>query len=461
MRAAPTVIAGQAAGPLEGRTSGLLSVGELQQALRIARQQSSAEAACPPLIHVGQGDDADADPDLFTEQLADDAVVENVAEARVVDRPRRGTSRRRPAGGGPGLRVARRLLGRDPKAKPSSGRGDADWLTEFVTPAVAAGPPTQEKPVGVTSPDVRVSDAPRGLVAVFWRWVARVAVAVLLLAGVNQVFVRPFRTTAEVTAPAGIDSAAASQVAARFAADYLTHEPSSRDVASAAGAPVLSTAWSGTRRLGADLVQPGLVVREDATHVLVSVAARIAIRARTTSQTSEPSPSTSSTSPTPAVPVDRWVTLVVPVEATGGGGLRVSDAGPIFSGEPPARVTPGADGEPDSKTTAATAGIASTFLAAYARSDVSYLASPGVTLAGLGNTVQLVSLSSWTVITPTRKPATSTQTSASSGLGTGTVVWQLTGTDLRIAQSYSIALTSSQGRWYASAVSPAAPAQEG
>ena len=62
----------------------------------------------------------------------------------------------------------------------------------------------------------------------------------------------------------------------------------------------------------------------------------------------------------------------------------------------------------------------------------------------------MASVTGWNVLVP---PAP-VSGSASSGVGAAAVTWQLAGTDLQIQQSYSIALTNSQSRWYIAALSP-------
>ena len=257
----------------------------------------------------------------------------------------------------------------------------------------------------------------------------------------------------------GIDVAAASQVAARFTADYLTYQPATGASTTAAGS-MSSSGWSGTGRLTTDLVEPGPTAAIDAQHMLVSVAARVHIdrtaagqpmSISATSSRSVTPATAASASPNAAAQAQRWVTLIVPVQSDGNT-LQVAASGPVFTGEPPAGVTPTADSQPDAATTAATQPIVATFLAAYARSDVSYLASPGVSMTGLAGVLQFMSLTGWSLSTQATRPGA--EAVPPSGVGSGTVVWQLVGTDLQIAQSYSIALTSAQGRWYASAVAP-------
>ncbi len=147
----------------------------------------------------------------------------------------------------------------------------------------------------------------------------------------------------------------------------------------------------------------------------------------------------------------RWLTLAVPVQSNAGG-VKVSPSGAVLSGEAPNLVTSDPAWLADPATTTATASVLTSFFPAYAQSNAGYLAEPGVDLAGLAGTVTVASVTGWNVLVPPA-PA-SGAASASSGVGAAVVTWQLAGTDLQIQQSYSIALTSSQSRWYIAALSP-------
>jgi hypothetical protein len=147
----------------------------------------------------------------------------------------------------------------------------------------------------------------------------------------------------------------------------------------------------------------------------------------------------------------RWVTVAVPID-TSSGAPKVAASGPVLTGETAGQVTAPAGAVGDTTTGAATQGVATSFFTAYANSDVAYLAAPGVNLAGLSGAVTLVSLTNWTAAVPA--DATTPPTSA---VGTAAVTWQITGTDLQIKQQYAMALTSSQNRWYAAALSPLPP----
>jgi hypothetical protein len=290
--------------------------------------------------------------------------------------------------------------------------------------------------------------------------VARVAVAVIFLAGVNQVFVKPFQKVKPVAAAVNVDVAASQQAAARYVKDYLSFLPGRaaaqlaalrNDVTENAGAALAQ--WSGTGYLRVDAVLPGHVVPTDPTHSLVSVAAltHTAMPAKKTA-TGEAAHGAAAAGadpgPVPAGWTDlgsRWIQLTVPVQLTGAG-VRVSGEGAVFAGESPLPTTDPAGAQGDQSVSAATIAAATSLFTAYASSNLSYLAAPGVSLSGLHGAVALLSLTGWSVSLLPGSPA--------AGFGSGLVTWQLAGTDLRITQPYAAALTKSQGRWYGAALGP-------
>jgi len=148
----------------------------------------------------------------------------------------------------------------------------------------------------------------------------------------------------------------------------------------------------------------------------------------------------------------RWLTLAVPVQSNAGV-VKVSPSGAVLSGEAPTLVTADPAWLADPATTTATASVLTSFFPAYAQSNAGYLAEPGVDLAGLAGTVTVASVTGWNVLVPPA-PVSGSAAAASSGVGAAAVTWQLAGTDLQIQQSYSIALTNSQSRWYIAALSP-------
>ena len=148
----------------------------------------------------------------------------------------------------------------------------------------------------------------------------------------------------------------------------------------------------------------------------------------------------------------RWLTLAVPVQSSAGV-VKVSPSGAVLSGEAPNLVTSDPAWLADPATTTATASVVTSFFPAYAQSNAGYLAEPGVDLAGLAGTVTVASVTGWNVLVPPA-PVSGSASPASSGVGAAAVTWQLAGTDLQIQQSYSIALSNSQSRWYISTLSP-------
>ena len=334
----------------------------------------------------------------------------------------------------------------DPQAGPTPGRRTRTSLSPVVD-------------------DVEVSAAPRRFTAGLWLWVARVALAVIFLAGVNQVFIKPFRTPKPAVVAATLDTAGSAQAASRYVSDYLSFLPGrgpaqlaalTNDVVGSAGAALAQ--WTGTGYLRVEAVLPGQVTSLDGTHSVVAVAARIHT-AMPTAKTAQAAVSSPGVGADPgSVPAgwtdlgSRWITLVVPVQASGAS-IRVSGEGAVFAGEPPQLITEPAGAQVDQAVTTATQPVATSLLTAYALSNLSYLAAPGVSLNGLQGAVTFVSLTGWSLSLP---PGA---TNPGAGTGVGLVTWQLAGTDLHIAQPYAIALTSSQGRWYGAALSPNPAAQ--
>ena len=390
------------------------------------------------------------------------------------------------------VRFSRNALGLDRPEKPrhgrlpSGGEDDPAWLAGLDQPAPQVfdddpnarggrrvpadapltGPAPTRSRLAAEKPDgVEVTAAPRGFAAVLWLWVARVAVALIFLAGVNQVFIKPFRSTPAAIVMVPMNTAASQQAAARYVSDYLSFRPGGgsaqlaaleNDAVAPAGAAVAQ--WTGTGYLRTDTVLPGEVTSVDATHATVAVAARIHLAAppardAASSTAAAAAPPGADPGPIPAGWTDlgsRWIELTVPVQLSNAAVL-VSSEGAVFAGEAPPVIDQPAGSQVDNTVTTATQSVATSLLTAYASSNVAYLAAPGVSLAGLHDAVSLVSLAGWSVSLP---PGSTT-----TGFGAGLVTWQLTGTDLHITQPYAVALTNSQGRWYGAALSPNPAAQ--
>jgi hypothetical protein len=533
-------------GDVDPETGRLLTIAEMQQALRIVRQQP-LPAAHTTTATAEPGPAKTSSPDPATQDAADldpfgwdtdrgweppQGVEEPSVPAVVPGRGRRGrmqtgedvqvpSAGRRRRDQPPrdersrAARFARRVLRLD--RGPWKRNRDVDgWLPQHgddllaqaaedaPDPVPAAGGSAAVRPrrgrrrgsasTAVTAgtvvgADFEVAGAPRGFAAAFWRWVARLLLLVLVLAGVNAVFVRPFRSATDAApAVSGVDAAAAAAPAARFTADYLSYvstAPSGNTAALTAHLPgsagVSRLVFTGTGYVRADLVQTGQVAHVDDVHAVVAVTARLRLATPPAgggqpdgAAAASPAAAAADPGPVPEGWTDlgsRWIALVVPVETTPAG-LRVSAAGPVFSTEPAGQVTvPDVTTGIDADTVAATRDVAAAFFTGYAASNVAYLAAPGISMGGLGGAVTLASVDNWSVAIPTTAiPTTDIATTdtaggadptgpagaaaATSGVGSGSVVWQLAGTELRVSQQYTVAMTHADGRWYAAALSP-------
>ena len=509
-----------AGGDVDPDTGRLLSIAELQQALRLARSgrlglatDSTAPVvvASPTAPHPGpveREEDLDDNDDPYgwdpDEESPDDQGL-----ARRVDtsvrwrRTRRGSGDADPAPDGrprgrnsrrgrrrtaidassaqrprsAAARAARTILGLnrgpDPQADPPP--GTQELKSDNAQPDIEITASRRRK-LRDADDDFQVAAAPRGFAAVFWRWTARILLVVLLTAGVNQLFVKPLQHPAAVTTTAAaIDPAVARQVAARYAADYLSYSPGraganlpALTADSVATAGTSTQLFSGAGYVRTDLVQPGEIVTLDATHVVVAVAVRIHL-AVPPAQSPAPQVTVSASAAAPAgnagdpgpIPTgwtdlgERWLSITVPLEATPAG-LAVSDSGGVFAGESPTAIAPIVGAEPDTATTGATAEVAPAFFAGYATSNVSYLMPAGAPVTGLRDAVSFVSLANWTVSTAAAgSGSTSGSSLPTTGIGTAAVTWQLADTNLQITQQYQVSLTFNAGRWYTAALGPA------
>ncbi len=145
-----------------------------------------------------------------------------------------------------------------------------------------------------------------------WVWLRNIAVALIVLAGINQLVIHPIRDllSSEKKAPPAqvtLDLVAAGGVAAGFATDYLSyggpdytkhrHAALAQWVAPGEGTAVTTATWSGEAVLRADspVVQSSRAVGEDAASIAVLV------RVQAYTPTGGPSPTTATTS-VPAPP---------------------------------------------------------------------------------------------------------------------------------------------------------------
>lgn len=319
--------------------------------------------------------------------------------------------------------------------------------------------------------DLQVVKAPREWSSTARRVAVAVVLGLFMVAGIKQVLWNPiFGTKTAITATTVLDQAAADAAATRYALDYFSYSPAAAGqsalAAGVVGGGASAAGWTGTGYLRADAALPGGMFLIDEAHAVIDVTVRISLGMPPAPKPgAAPAAAPASTAAVPAASAadpgalppgwrnlgSRWVTVAVPIDATSGT-AKVAATGPVLTGETPGQVTAPAGAVGDTTTGAATQGVATSFFAAYANSDVAYLAAPGVNLAGLSGAVTLVSLTNWTAAVPAGTTAPPT-----GAVGTAAVTWQLAGTDLQIKQQYAMALTNGQNRWYAAALSPLPP----
>jgi len=341
--------------------------------------------------------------------------------------------------------TARKVLGLKPRP--------TDWTTTFPTTA----PAYEDPPKGI-----EFSKAPSARAAKWTRIAWRTAVlALLALVVVNVVQnVKANNRAAAAPSTAAVNPDAARTIAATLAADYLSHDPLAppssgqdtlrRDLAPGGDPARLS--FAGVGYLATDVVIPGTVTPVDTTHAIVAVQARVVIGMPGNPEASTPASTTpppvpgraANATPIPAgyqVVGAEWLSLSVPVVQTDSGVL-VDVNGPVFSADPPPPPTTVI--ETDSTATTATQSWVKTLFTSYALGSTSgaYLSAPGVNLAGLSGGVTVAGIQSWSLSNPV------------DGLrhGTAKVGWTVTGTDLTTTQQYSVTTTTSDNRWYATAL---------
>ena len=308
------------------------------------------------------------------------------------------------------------------------------------------------------APSVRAAKWTR----IAWRS-AVVALLALVLVNVVQ-NIRAANRAATAPSTAAVNPEAARTVAATFAGDYLSHDPLAAPAAGqdvlrrdlAPGGDPARLSFAGIGYLSADLVIPGAVTPVDATHAVVAVQARVVIGMPGNADAASPPAATTTAAAVPGrtanaaalpagyqVVTTEWLPLSVPVVQTDSGFL-VDIPGPVFSADAP--PAPAAVLETDSAATAATNGWVKTLFTSYALGSTSgaYLSAPGVDLEGLSGAVTVAGIQSWSLSNP-----------GPDGLRTGSakVGWTFAPTaDLTTEQTYSVTTTTSDNRWYATAL---------
>jgi hypothetical protein len=293
-----------------------------------------------------------------------------------------------------------------------------------------------------------------------WRFLVILGVLLLLVLVVQNIKANNRAATAPSTVAVNPD--AARTAAATFTGDYLSHDPLAapsvgQDVLRgdlAPGGDPARMSFAGIGYLGADVVIPGAVTPIDATHAIVAVQARATIgmpgnadaaTAASTSIAAAVPGRAANVVPLPAgykVVATEWLPVQVPVVQTGSGVL-VDVNGPVFSADPP--PAPTSVIETDSSATTATESWAKTLFTSYALGSTSgaYLSAPGVNLTGLSGAVTVAGIQAWSL---------SAIDAAGLRHGTARVGWTVAGADLTTSQQYSVTTTTSDNRWYATAL---------
>lgn len=302
-----------------------------------------------------------------------------------------------------------------------------------------------------------------------WRIFVGLAVGLIFLSGVIQVIVRPIaNAVADPPPPPApvqtMDTAAAASVAVGFTADYWSyssHDPATRALALArwTGGDQLDSI-DGEGQLRTDLVTAGAVATHGADVAVVQTRARVTPATLVGDEPARPKPDGQDRPPLAADPGPAdgqtwaagrplWLTLDVAVVRTEDDELVATGA--TLSGDDPAVIARPTT-EVDTRLTGQTGsdGLPEDVFAAYAAGDggqLSYLTTPDVQLDGLSAAVELADVAGWSMATDRAAPG-------GHRYATAEVTWQLTGTQLHIAQPYALTIADTDGRWLLGAIGP-------
>lgn len=377
-------------------------------------------------------------------------------------------------------RVLRRVLGLSTDGPPKAARRGRDKAAATGEPAanpwVRAGATAAADHAAASDFELGAVEG-RGSAAV-GRWLIRGLLVLLIVIGAWTAFIRPIVSRGGDTAPApvSLDPTAAEGVAERYALDYLSWSPGSDNrgraaalaAVTAGGAEASAPAWSGSAHLSAsDAVTVGVrPLASTSGIVTIDVRVSIAVPGKGTAPLSPPAPSAAGSATASAgVPAAEatgvpagyrqqstlWLRVAVPV-VQAGPDVKIAPSGPVFVGERlPAPLAAAEDTATDQTSTADTTEWVKTFMTAYAVGDAEYQTADGSSLTGLAGAVKVSAVGSWTVRVPDGSGVR---------VGSAAVTWQLAGADLSIAQTYTIGVTQSAQRWYATTVGPVNPVGE-
>lgn len=327
-------------------------------------------------------------------------------------------------------------------------------------------PPSRPDPLPPRGFEYAKAPSARATKLTRWGWRSLLALGVILLGLLVGQNIAANNRAATTPSTAAVNPDVARTAAATFTGDYLSHDPLAAPTAGqhalrrdlAPGGDPVRMSFAGIGYLSADVVIPGAVTTIDPTHAVVAVQARVTIGmpGKTAAATQTAATSTAAAPGRAAnatalpsgytVVAAEWLPLAVPVVQTDSGVL-VDVAGPVFSDDP--TPAPEATTEVDSTATEAAREWVTTLFTSYALSSTAaaYLSAPGVNLAGLSGAVTVTEISTWQLSTP-----------GPDGLRTGTALvgWTFAPTaDLTTSQTYSVTTTTSDNRWYVTALGTA------
>ena len=424
-----------AAAPTPGSPARVLSIAELQAALRIVTTgptgatTSSVDTAAPA---------ESSDPDLLAGTV--DARNRRVVGPGSTGSPGTGSTPSRRARGLAvralgvvgGAELVANLAARRARRTPSGGATTSETSTatgDVGERVSAAGDGMTERWAVVAAPSVEP------LRARVLRWLLPLSLVVLTTVGllsvtgrVVQWFVTPPAAVSAVLVPELQFAGAAETVAL----DYLTWNTADRPgraaTVAAWGLPAGAVdGWDGTGRLTADAAAAVAVLRCNPTGAVATVRVRI--------HTAAGGP--------------RWVLLAIPLEFTDG--VVTPAATPALVGTPPDTCTTPAlrqVSQDDVATRDATAGTIAKLATAYGAGDLEFVRAPGTRFTGLSGAVTSGAVQSWRVTTPT--PAAD----PASRVGDLTVVWTLPSGGGSLRCAYRVTIVNLDGRWLLAAVQP-------
>ena len=288
------------------------------------------------------------------------------------------------------------------------------------------------------------------------RWVVLATAVMLLVVGAVTVTDR----VVAMVDPPPVTAAAAPRVSdVRFAGaaqaaawDYLSWDAAAPRVARAAALSewgVTGSAvdgWDGSGQLSIENAIPVSVVRIGEDRAIVT------IQARTSGSPSSgaAAPATSITVSSRAAGSATWLTLAVPVLLRGS--RVILTARPALVGSPPTEAlgpaVPSAADE-DTDTGQATAPTVNKLITAYGSGDLEFVRGPGSDFTGLGGMVTSGRVESW------RMAKLPTGGDPATRAGDVTVLWTLPGGAGQLRCSYRIQLVQRENRWLLQQITPA------